>query len=71
MLTVYHGATCMVTQPLCNAGRLNLDFGRGFYVTDLREQAVSWATRIANMGRPQWLNVYELDIDRVRSNYRR
>ena len=45
MLKVYHGATCAVPQPLCNAGRPNLDFGQGFYVTDLREQAVGWAQR--------------------------
>ena len=61
MLTVYHGATCPVSQPLCNAGRSNLDFGRGFYVTNLREQAVSWAVRPVNAHLPQWLNIYELD----------
>ncbi len=52
MLTVYHGATCEVKQPLCNAGRPNLDFGQGFYVTDLREQAVNWAQRQSEA----WLN---------------
>ena len=61
MKTVYHGGTTIVAQPLCSVGRDNLDFGRGFYVTDMRRQAVEWATRIANMGRPQWLNIYELD----------
>ena len=70
MLTVYHGATCVVDRPLCNAGRPNLDFGQGFYITALKEQAISWATRIVNMGLPQWLNIYELDVDRIRSTYR-
>lgn len=70
MLTVYHGATCIVERPLCHAGRPNLDFGQGFYITDLKDQAISWATRIVNMGLPQWLNIYELDIERARSNYR-
>lgn len=70
MLTVYHGATCVVERPLCNVGRRNLDFGQGFYVTDLQEQAISWATRIVNMGLPQVLNIYELDIERVHANYR-
>lgn len=71
MLKVYHGATCMVKQPLCHAGRPNLDFGQGFYVTDLREQAVSWAKR-QSTGRDlePLLNVYELDIDRIRVTYR-
>lgn len=69
MLTVYHGGTCLVEHPLCNAGRLNLDFGQGFYVTDLRDQAVNWATRIFNIGKPQWLNIYELDIECIRETY--
>lgn len=70
MLNVYHGATCVVKQPLCMAGRPNLDFGQGFYVTDLREQAISWATRAANTDKSQWLNSYVLDIDKVKANYR-
>ena len=65
MLTVYHGATCPVSQPLCSAGRSNLDFGRGFYVTNLREQAVSWAMRPVNTSLPQWLNIYKLDTNRI------
>ena len=71
MLTVFHGATCAVRQPLCFAGRPNLDFGQGFYVTDIREQAISWAQR-QSMGRNQdpLLNVYELDIERVYASYR-
>ncbi len=70
MIIVYHGATCIVKRPLCLVGRPNLDFGQGFYVTDLREQAVNWATRAANAGKAQWLNRYGLDIDKVRANYR-
>ena len=70
MLTVYHGATCKVEKPLCHIGRDNLDFGKGFYVTDLKEQAVSWATRFVNIGLLQWLNVYNLDIEQVRQQFR-
>ncbi|WP_455665809.1 DUF3990 domain-containing protein [Phocaeicola sp.] len=70
MLTVYHGATCIVSQPLCLAGRLNLDFGQGFYTTDIRDQAITWAMRAANMDKPQWLNIYELDIQQVKVAYR-
>lgn len=68
MRKVYHGATCIVENPLCLIGRDNLDFGKGFYVTDIRKQAVSWATRIVNMGLPQWLNMYELDMNFIQQN---
>lgn len=61
MRKVFHGATNVVKSPLCNIGRDNLDFGKGFYVTDIRKQAVGWATRVVNLDLPQWLNIYELD----------
>ncbi len=65
---MYHGATRIVEAPLCHIGRNNLDFGKGFYLTDMREQAIGWATRVANLGLPQWLNTYELDMDYIQSH---
>jgi hypothetical protein len=70
MLTVYHGATAIIDFPLVSVGRPNLDFGKGFYVTDIREQAINWGTRAANTGKPQWLNEYRLNLDVVKSVYR-
>lgn len=64
-MNVFHGSTEMIRQPLAHAGRCKLDFGNGFYVTDLREQAVFWANRPVNNNRPHWLNIYELDIDGI------
>lgn len=46
-ITVYHGSDVAVTQPLAKLGRLNLDFGHGFYATRIRKQAESWAAVIA------------------------
>ena len=67
MITVYHGSALEVSNPLVALGRPNLDFGQGFYVSDLREQAERWATRIATrrMEKPV-LNVYEFDLDAVK-----
>ena len=70
MRTMYHGASHIVDAPLCHIGRDNLDFGKGFYLTDIREQAVGWATRVVNIGLPQWLNIYEMDIDYILTNAR-
>lgn len=67
-MKVYHGSTAIIHQPLAKAGRKNLDFGQGFYVTDLREQAVYWANRPLNEGKPHWLNTYELDLEAVLSS---
>lgn len=43
MRKVYHGAMQEVANPLVHVGRDNLDFGKGFYVTDIRSQAKTWA----------------------------
>lgn len=65
MLTVYHGSTCRVEQPLAGVCRPNLDFGIGFYVTSMKEQAIRWALRTADLRHQAeaWLNTYLLDID--------
>lgn len=47
MMTVYHGSHLAVSAPLAKAGRKNLDFGRGFYVTALEKQAKAWAFIVA------------------------
>lgn len=64
-MIVYHGSTVAIQLPLVGVGRRNLDFGEGFYVTDLKEQALSWASRPANEGKPKMLNVYEFDKERL------
>lgn len=46
MLKVYHGSNIEVQTPLVNIGRKEFDFGPGFYVTTLREQAIKWARRV-------------------------
>ena len=70
MLTVYHGSTYRVEQPLAGVCRPNLDFGVGFYLTDLKEQAVRWALRTADIRHENsvWLNIYSLDIDACRNS---
>ena len=69
MLNVYHGSTAIVKEPLALLGRKNLDFGQGFYVTDMRQQAITWAARFINRERPQWLNCYGLEIERIKQTY--
>lgn len=61
-IIVYHGGTEKIEFPMCKVGRKNLDFGQGFYLTDIREQAVAWALNMArNRRRPALLNRYFLD----------
>lgn len=70
-IIVYHGGTEVIDKPLCGIGRKDLDFGQGFYVTDIREQAVSWANNVS-LKRQQspLLNIYRLQRDEVLKRYR-
>ena len=68
-MRVFHGGTCEIMHPDINHSNNALDFGRGFYVTTLREQAERWARRKALRNQATAvLNVYELNEDW--SNYR-
>ena len=70
-MTVYHGGTDEIQLPSVSVGRDGLDFGPGFYVTDIREQAEEWARRIADRrGLPPIINVYELDITKAKEEFR-
>ena len=65
-IIVYHGGTEKVEFPICKFGRRNLDFGQGFYVTDLRKQAVDWATQMADRRNlPPIIKRYRLDRDAI------
>lgn len=57
-MRVYHTSSCIVEQPDTAHSRSNLDFGRGFYVTTKREQAVSYAKRFILRRKTAFLNEY-------------
>ena len=60
-LIVYHGTNIEIKHPDCHFGREAVDFGQGFYVTDVKEQATEWARRIAdNRGGSPIINRYTL-----------
>ena len=70
-IIVYHGGTETIENPICKFGRKNLDFGQGFYLTNLREQAVTWANNMArNRKMPAVLNRYRLDRETILQNAR-
>ena len=48
MITLYHGSSEPVLNPLAKVGRRNLDFGRGFYLTNLLDQAIAWAKVVSS-----------------------
>ena len=47
-IEVYHASVEHIQTPDTRHGRAQLDFGPGFYLTDIYEQAVNWSIRRSN-----------------------
>ncbi len=60
-MRLYHASMVAVEHPDVEHSRPNLDFGRGFYLTAMHEQAVRYAARFTRRGKPAFINEYELD----------
>lgn len=58
-MEVYHSSYTTVESPDVNHSRDFLDFGKGFYLTTLYDQAVKYAHRFKRRKRPAWLSTYE------------
>ncbi len=71
MITLYHGSYIAVDSPLVGLGRKKVDFGQGFYLTILHEQAKAWAETIAERkGRKAIpiVSVYSLEYSSVKNS---
>lgn len=62
-MKLYHSSNVIVESPDTLHSRNYLDFGRGFYLTSLYEQAVRYAQRFKRRGQHAWLNTYEFSFD--------
>ena len=60
-MRLYHASTICIEKPDVLHSRDMLDFGRGFYLTPIREQAVRYAERFTRRGKEAFVNEYELD----------
>lgn len=68
MIVLYHGSNTAIERIDFDKCRPYKDFGRGFYLTDLRHQAERMAARTAKMfkGVPT-LTTFEFDMDEARA----
>ena len=60
-MIVYHGSNQPVEFPDVLHSRPKVDFGAGFYVTPLWDQAISWAERFKQRGPSAFITEYVLD----------
>ena len=62
-MEVYHASSVVVEHPDIQHSRSYLDFGCGFYMTTMLEQAQKYGARFTRRGKEAILNTYELCDD--------
>lgn len=60
-MILYHGSFLEIAEPDLVHSRSNVDFGRGFYVAPLYEQAVKWCGKFKRRGRDGVISHYVFD----------
>ena len=64
-MRLYHSSNVVVKAPDTLHSRNYLDFGRGFYLTTIYQQAVRYAQRFKRRRQQAFLNMYEFSISDV------
>lgn len=64
-MLIYHASDTIVNKPDTLHSRQNLDFGKGFYATILKEQAERYAQRFILRNRLGIINVYECNLSEI------
>ena len=60
-MKIYHTSNTKVESPDIIHSRAFLDFGKGFYATNLESQARKYADKFLKAGEQAWMSVYELN----------
>lgn len=60
-MILYHGSDCIVNKPDILHSNKRLDFGQGFYLTSVKEQAERWAKRksLIHQNTTSFINIFE------------
>ena len=60
-MILYHGSYLEIAEPDLAYSRSDVDFGRGFYLTPLYEQAAKWCSRFKRRGKNAVISRYTYD----------
>jgi len=58
-MILYHGSYKAIEKPDLSFSRLRTDFGKGFYLTPIQTQALSWAQRFLREHASAVISLYE------------
>lgn len=62
-MILYHASPFVIENPDVHHSRDFLDFGKGFYLTTIYEQAEKYAMRFLRRGQKAYVNIYVLEDD--------
>ena len=60
-MILYHGSYLEIKSPDLEHSRKNVDFGCGFYLTPIYEQAVKWCEKFKRRGKNGIISRYKFD----------
>jgi len=66
-MILYHGSNILFDDIDLSKAKPGKDFGKGFYLTTNKEQAVSWATR--NPNKKGYLYIYQINDKSILTNF--
>lgn len=69
-MILYHGSYLEIAEPDLIHSRSDVDFGRGFYLTPLYEQAVKWCGRFKRRGKNAVISKYTYDESKKNRIYK-
>ena len=69
-MELYHGSYCEIKNPNISFSRDSLDFGRGFYLTNIKQQAIEWVNRFIRREKDGCVNIYDIDLDGLNQIYK-
>ena len=67
-MILYHGSLKAIEKPDLSFSRSNTDFGKGFYTTTIKSQAINWTSRFKRRFGYGTLSIYEVDELVLRKN---
>ena len=70
-MKLFHASSVIIKHPDVVHSRRKLDFGQGFYLTSIYEQARKYTARFLIRGGKAYINEYLLDSDLTRFNVKR
>ncbi len=66
-MILYHGSYLEISKPDLKHSRDNVDFGRGFYMTPIYEQAVKWCGKFRRRGKEGIVSRYLFDEENMQN----